>query len=232
MLSVIYLHVKILVVNIIRRMSRTPDRKTRKTATDSVPGRRQPRQAPAAPRAARAAAASAETAAESAERSGDVVDQLLHDWGRQRPDLHASAMAGVGRVLHLGRLFEADLNRSLRALGIPYSDLDVLATLRRCGAPYRLTPTQLRRSVLLTSGAMTACLNRLEARGLIARSFDANDRRSLAAELSAEGVRLIDRAIGERFAHAERSLDGLDAAERAQLARLLRKLRLRLRQTS
>ncbi|MET4729473.1 DNA-binding MarR family transcriptional regulator [Lysobacter enzymogenes] len=227
MLSAIYLHVKILAVNIIRRMSRTPDRKTRKTATDPVPGRRQSRQAPAAPRAARAAAASAGTAAETAERSGDVVDQLLHDWSRERPDLDASAMAVVGRVLHLGRLFEADLNRSLRALGIPYSDLDVLATLRRCGAPYRLTPTQLRRSVLLTSGAMTACLNRLEARGLIARSFDANDRRSLAAELSAEGVRLIDRAIGERFAHAERSLDGLDAAERAQLARLLRKLRLR-----
>lgn len=223
MLSAIYLHVKILAVNIIRRMSRTPDRKTRKTATDPVPGRRQSRQAPAARRAARAAASAAETA----ERSGDVVDQLLHDWSRERPDLDASAMAVVGRVLHLGRLFEADLNRSLRALGIPYSDLDVLATLRRCGAPYRLTPTQLRRSVLLTSGAMTACLNRLEARGLIARSFDANDRRSLAAELSAEGVRLIDRAIGERFAHAERSLDGLDAAERAQLARLLRKLRLR-----
>ncbi len=203
-------------------MSRTSDPNTRKAA---APPRRKPRPAPAPPRADGAAQDNA--AAAAAARDGDVVDQLLHDWSRERPDLDASAMAVVGRVLHLGRLFEADLNRSLRALGIPYSDLDVLATLRRSGAPYRLTPTQLRRSVLLTSGAMTACLNRLEARGLIARSFDAHDRRSLAAELSAEGVRLIDRAIGERFAHAERSLDGLDAAERAQLARLLRKLRLR-----
>lgn len=219
MLPMIYLHVKILVVNIIRRMSRTPDPRTRKAA---APTRRKPRPAAAVARVDEAAQKQA-----AAAREGDVVDQLLHDWSRERPDLDASAMAVVGRVLHLGRLFEADLNRSLRALGIPYSDLDVLATLRRGGAPYRLTPTQLRRSVLLTSGAMTACLNRLEARGLIARSFDAHDRRSLAAELSAEGVRLIDRAIGERFAHAERSLDGLDAGERAQLARLLRKLRLR-----
>lgn len=220
MLPAIYLHVKILVVNIIRRMSRTSEPKTRTAA--AAPARPEPEPRSAAP-------APADAAARDGDRDGDgdVVDQLLSDWGRERPDLDASAMAVVGRVLHLGRLFEADLNRSLRALGIPYSDLDVLATLRRCGAPYRLTPTQLRRSVLLTSGAMTACLNRLEARGLIVRSFDASDRRSLAAELSAEGVRLIDRAIGERFAHAERSLDALDAQERAQLAQLLRKLRLR-----
>ncbi|QWP76553.1 MarR family transcriptional regulator [Lysobacter sp. K5869] len=200
-------------------MSRTPARKTRKPAAATARPQPPPAEAEAAP-------AEIAEIAEIAARDGDVVDQLLHDWSRERPDLDASAMAVVGRVLHLGRLFEADLNRSLRAIGIPYSDLDVLATLRRSGAPYRLTPTQLRRSVLLTSGAMTACLNRLEARGLLARSFDAHDRRSLAAELTADGVRLIDRAIGERFAHAERSLDALDADERAQLARLLRKLRL------
>jgi len=137
-------------------------------------------------------------------------------------------MAVVGRVLHLGRLFEADLNRSLRAVGVPYSDLDVLATLRRCGAPFRLTPTQLRQSVLLTSGAMTACLNRLEQRGLIRRSPDEADRRSLMASLTDKGFDLIEAAIVPHFGEAERVMAGLDLAERAELARLLRKLRLQL----
>jgi DNA-binding MarR family transcriptional regulator len=53
-----------------------------------------------------------------------------------------------------------------------------LATLQRSGAPYRLSPTALRKSVLLTSGAMTACLNRLEQCGLISRNPDDGDRRS------------------------------------------------------
>lgn len=156
----------------------------------------------------------------------DVVDQLLRDWRRERPELDASAMAVVGRILHLGRLLEAGAGERLReAAGINYTDLDVLATLRRSGAPYRLTPTVLRKSVLLTSGAMTACLNRLEARGLIARNAEAGDRRLLAAMLTAKGLRLIDKAIAVRFEQAEEAVSGLNADERAVLARLLRKLR-------
>ena len=104
----------------------------------------------------------------------------------------------------------------------------MLATLRRSGAPYRLSPTALRRSVLLTSGAMTACLNRLEQRGLIRRSPDAADRRSLMATLTAEGVRLIDDAIAAHFAEADRMIVGLAPTERTELARLLRKVRLQL----
>jgi DNA-binding MarR family transcriptional regulator len=158
----------------------------------------------------------------------DVVEQLLQDWRRERPELDASAMAVVGRILHLGRLLEAGANERLRAAGISYTDLDVLATLRRSGAPYRLTPTALRKSVLLTSGAMTACLNRLEARGLLVRIAEDGDRRSLAAALTAAGIRLIDKAIVTRFEQAEEAVAGLSAAERAELARLLRKLRLQM----
>lgn len=158
----------------------------------------------------------------------DVVDQLLSDWHRERPELDASAMAVVGRILHLGRLLEAGASERLHSAGINYTDLDVLATLRRSGAPYRLTPTALRKSVLLTSGAMTACLNRLEARGLIVRDAGKEDRRSLAAELTDQGLRLIDGAIVMRFAQAEEAVSGLTPSERKTLARLLRKLRTRL----
>jgi DNA-binding MarR family transcriptional regulator len=158
----------------------------------------------------------------------DIVDQLLRDWARERPDLDVSAMAVVGRLLHLGGLLQARAGERLREHGIGYTELDVLATLRRSGAPYRLSPTALRKSVLLTSGAMTACLNRLEQRGLISRTPDEADRRSLVAMLTDRGVQLIDQAVASHFSAAERTVSGLDRNERAELAHLLRKFRLQL----
>lgn len=158
----------------------------------------------------------------------DLVDRLLRDWGRERPDLDVSAMAVVGRLLHLGGVLHARAGERLQAHGLSYSELDVLATLRRSGAPYRLTPTALRQSVLLTSGAMTACLNRLERRGLVRRGPDESDRRMLVAILTPEGLGLIDGAIVSHFAQAGQAVAGLELHERETLAGLLRKLGLQL----
>ncbi|MGH8078102.1 MAG: MarR family winged helix-turn-helix transcriptional regulator [Lysobacter sp.] len=154
----------------------------------------------------------------------DKVEELLADWRRERPELDAQPMAIVGRVLSLGRRLEARANRALKSLGLHYTDLDVLATLRRNGKPYRLTPTELRDSVLITSGAMTACLDRLEKAGLIARLDNLDDRRSTSAGLTAAGRALIDRAIVIRFAEAAEAVSGLSARERTTLAGLLKKL--------
>lgn len=156
--------------------------------------------------------------------SSDRIDHLLSEWQAERPDLDAAAMAVVGRLLSIGRKLEGRANAALKPLGLHYTDLDVLATLRRGGRPYRRTPTELRDSVLITSGAMTACLDRLRRNGLIARVADPNDRRSSAAELTAAGRKLIDRAIAVRFEEARRALTGLSGAERTKLAALLKKL--------
>ena len=158
--------------------------------------------------------------------SGDAdrIDRLLSEWQSERPDLDAAAMAVVGRLLSIGRQLEARANASLKPLGLHYTDLDVLATLRRGGRPFRRTPTELRDSVLITSGAMTACLDRLEDHGLIARVADPSDRRSSAAELTAEGRKRIDKAIAIRFREADDALSGLSASERVRLAALLKKL--------
>ncbi|MBT2750077.1 MULTISPECIES: MarR family transcriptional regulator [unclassified Lysobacter] len=161
----------------------------------------------------------------SKQAAPDLIDRLVADWKRERPDLDPSAMSVVGRILHLGRLLEGAASEGLRGTGINYTDLDVLATLRRSGAPYRLTPTALRKSVLLTSGAMTACLNRLERAGLISRNAVDEDRRSLAAALTAKGLKLTDKAIVSRFEQARQVVEVLSAGERAELAGLLRKLR-------
>ncbi|HEV7607888.1 MAG TPA: MarR family transcriptional regulator [Steroidobacteraceae bacterium] len=154
----------------------------------------------------------------------DLVDSLLRDWRRERPELDAAPMAVIGRVLNLGRLLEARANDRLKGTGLKYTDLDVLATLRRSGVPYRLTPTALRKSALITSGAMTACLNRLENLGLLARSPEDSDRRSLMASLTPKGVKLVDRAIAIRFEEASHAVAALTPAEQVSLANLLRKL--------
>ena len=156
--------------------------------------------------------------------ASDRIDRLLFEWQAQRPELDAQAMAVVGRLLNIGRQLEARANAALRPLGLHYTDLDVLATLRRGGKPYRRTPTELRDSVLITSGAMTACLDRLERNGLIVRVADPSDRRSSAAELTTEGRKLIDKAIAVRFREAGEALAVLSEAERARLAALLKKL--------
>lgn len=155
---------------------------------------------------------------------GDRIDRLLAEWEAERPELDAGAMAVVGRLLSIGRRLEARANGVLRPFDLHYTDLDVLATLRRGGKPYRRTPTELRDSVLITSGAMTACLDRLERNGLIVRVADPHDRRSKAAELTGAGRKLIDKAIAVRFKEAEDALSGLSDGERARLAALLRKL--------
>jgi DNA-binding MarR family transcriptional regulator len=156
--------------------------------------------------------------------STDRIDCLLSEWQCERPELDASAMAVVGRLLSIGRQLEARANAALKPLGLHYTDLDVLATLRRGGKPYRRTPTELRDSVLITSGAMTACLDRLERNGLIARVADPHDRRSSAAVLTAAGRKLIDRAIEVRFGEAAQALSGLSVPERERLATMLKKL--------
>lgn len=154
----------------------------------------------------------------------DRIDRLLADWQAERPELDAAAMAIVGRLLSIGRQLEARANAALKPLGLHYTDLDVMATLRRSGKPYRLTPTQLRDSVLITSGAMTACLDRLEGNGLIARVASPSDRRSSAAELTPAGRKLIDKAIVVRFREAADAVLGLSDSERVRLAALLKKL--------
>ena len=157
-------------------------------------------------------------------KSEDLVDALVADWRRERPDLDATPMGVVGRILRLGKVLEARANAVLAETGLNYSDLDVLATLRRSGAPHQLSPTALRESALITSGAMTACLDRLEDRALVSRSASRSDRRSIAVGLTQDGCDLIDQVIGLRFAEARDALSALDPADQDQLANLLRKL--------
>ncbi|TMM52180.1 MarR family transcriptional regulator [Maribacter algarum] len=158
------------------------------------------------------------------ESQEDIIDNLVSQWHQERPELDAEAMYIVGRILKLGKILEKRAGQALKDSGIYYTDLDVLATLRRSGKPYELTPKELMRSVLITSGAMTALLDRLTRLDLIYRAPDKKDGRIKRAGLTKEGKKVIDKAIEIRFEEANDSVRKLNKAERASLATLLKKM--------
>lgn len=154
----------------------------------------------------------------------DLIDQLIEDWKKERPDLDASPMEIVGRILKLGKTLEKRASVALKQSNINYTDLDVLATLRRSGVPYELTPTQLMQSVIISSGALTALLDRLTKLNLIYRLRDEKDGRVKRACLTQDGIVAIDKAIETRFYEAKTAINMLDKSEKKDFSALLKKM--------
>ncbi|TVT53203.1 MarR family transcriptional regulator [Amycolatopsis rhizosphaerae] len=154
----------------------------------------------------------------------DHVDRVLEQWGKQRPDLDASPMGVIGRLRRLTRLIDAELVRTFAVHGLDEPSFDVLATLRRNDPPHRLTPKQLMRSTMITSGGVSQRLARLEGRGLVRRTPNEADGRGVLVELTEEGRALIDRALPDHVANEHRLLGALDESERAELSDRLRVL--------
>ncbi len=158
----------------------------------------------------------------------DVVDRVLDQWQRERPDLDAQALAVVGRILRLAGILERRANLTLEEFGIPIWAFDVLGTLRRHGKPYSMTPTELMQSAMLSSGAMTNRIDRLEKLGLVVRKPDRHDRRSLQVRLTPKGRKLVDAAAVVRFDEAADALCKTPPTERKRLAASLRQLLIHL----
>lgn len=154
----------------------------------------------------------------------DIIDRLVEEWNLERPELDTDAMHIVGRIIKLGKVLEKQASEALKGFDIYYTDLDVLATIRRSGEPYQLAPKQLMESVLITSGAMTALLDRLTKLELIYRVPDENDKRIKLAGLTDKGIEIIDKAIVERFEVANLSVSSLNKKKRTQLSNLLKEL--------
>jgi DNA-binding MarR family transcriptional regulator len=157
---------------------------------------------------------------------GDRVDYLIEQWRSERPDVDVSPMAVIARLSRLSRIFERRIEDLYGEYGLNQSQFGVLAALRRAGAPYCLSPTALYNSLLISSGAMTNRLERLSALGYIRRVPDPRDGRSMLVLLTTSGKQLIDRMLAPHYKHEEQLLMPLDAAEREQLADLLRRLLL------
>ena len=154
----------------------------------------------------------------------DAVDRIIAQWNKERPELDASPMGFLGRTTRLASHIRKSLDRTFKAFGIVAGEFDVLATLRRSGKPYQLTPTALFKSMMVSSGTMTNRIDKLETAGLVERLPDPSDRRGMLIQLTQKGIDLIDAAVEAHVANGERMLDALDSSEREALASLLRKL--------
>jgi DNA-binding MarR family transcriptional regulator len=156
----------------------------------------------------------------------DQVDLILKQWSRERPDVDPSPMGVIGRISRASRYIDQLLQQNFAKFGLNGGDFDVLATLRRNGAPYQLTPTALFNSLMLSSGAMTNRLDRLEKAGYIERQAHPTDRRGILVTLTKQGLELIDSVVGAHVAHEQHLLSTLSADEQQVLADMLRKILL------
>jgi DNA-binding MarR family transcriptional regulator len=148
-------------------------------------------------------------------RRRDAVDDAVAQWARERPDLDGlDAMATFARLARLVALAGPAVEAGLARYGVKVGEFDVLACLRRAGEPFELTPTALVGQLLLSSGAMTNRLDRLEGLGLIRRRPDPSDRRGILVGLTAEGRELIDRAVEGHVANEQRLLSALEPEDR------------------
>ena len=151
----------------------------------------------------------------------DHVSRIMEQWRRERPDLDVSPQGVIGRLHRLGHRLTEELVRVYAEFGLAEGEFDVLATLRRTGAPYELTPTDLAAGTMVTSGAVTKRVDRLAERGLVARRVSDRDGRGRVVALTPPGRELIDRAFEAHMANEQRLLRPLDRVDRERLARIL-----------
>ncbi len=154
----------------------------------------------------------------------DHVDRIAAQWKRERPELDVEALVLFARLFRAAQLADAALARMLAGHELQPGWFDLLAALRRAGAPYELNPTGLMRTTMLSSGGMTKRLDRLVDAGLVERRPDPADRRGTLVGLTSRGKAVVDAALEGHLANEEHLLASLTPAERRSLDALLRKL--------
>ncbi len=163
----------------------------------------------------------------------DGVDVVEQEWRRVRPDVDVSSLGIVTRIWRIGRHMDTKRKLLLAELATDRGAIDVLAMLRRSGAPYRRSAGELTRSALITSGGVSQRLDKLERAGLVTRHVDLEDRRRVDVELTPTGVELVDVVLVKMTSHDGELLDSaLEGHELDALESLLRKLLMSLEDRS
>jgi len=153
----------------------------------------------------------------------DKVDKILAQWNKERPDLDVVPMGVIGRVKRLYQSLTNEMDKTFAAHGLNHAKFDVLATLRRSGAPYRLSPNDLLVATMVTSGTMTNRIDQLVKAGLVERIQNPDDGRSFLIALTNKGLTVIEKAVNDHVATQARLTSGLSAEETEALNKLLKK---------
>ncbi|EGR2795900.1 transcriptional regulator [Vibrio cidicii] len=154
----------------------------------------------------------------------DAIDRVVEQWQRERPELDTGPMALMGRMMRICKIMEARIAEVHKKYDLKMGEFDVLATLRRSGHPYILTPSELISSMLLTSGAMTNRLDKLESKGLIEREHSKEDRRSISVKLTENGLSVVDLLIEEHVAAQHHLVEGFEKSQLDELNQLMKGL--------
>ena len=155
----------------------------------------------------------------------DRAAQAVEQWNSERPDLDVSSMLLLGRLGEAALVIARErLNPLFAEYGLQPGEFDVLATLRRSGAPYALTPTALYDAAMMSSGGMTNRIDRLQQAGWVERRPNPEDGRGTLVALTKAGFALIDEVVGAHVANQRAVLSVLTQTEQRQLAKLLGKL--------
>lgn len=154
----------------------------------------------------------------------DEVDTITEQWRRERPEVDVSGMAVIGRLARLERMIRPRLDEVFAAHDLESWEFDVLATLLRSGEPHRLTPGKLLETMMITSGAMTNRIDRLETRGLVKRAKHPDDGRQVLVLLTAKGRKRVDAALVDHAANELDILSALSTTKQQELVDLLREL--------
>ena len=157
----------------------------------------------------------------------DPVDRIIESWAEREPALDTSPLEVVGRLVLCASQLERAIAAALQPFGLSFGDFDVLNTLRRRGDGEGTNPKELSRSSLITSGAMTSRLDRLERAGLIERRPDPGDRRGVLVQLTEQGERLAEESLRAVLAADEAFLEPLSPRQRTSVAAALKQLLLR-----
>ena len=153
----------------------------------------------------------------------DAVDKILAQWNRERPDLDVGPMGLLGRLARLRSHLAREIDAEFAKHGLTSSSFDVLATLRRSGLPYRLSPGALMETMMITSGTMTNRIDQLEKAGMVERLDNPDDRRGVIIALTETGLETVEKAVTGHVANQHRLVAALNADEREQLNALLAK---------
>lgn len=160
----------------------------------------------------------------------DRIAKMESQWQRELTSPDIRAMALVGHLLEAAHFLDRYwLSPMAAEYNLQKGEFDVIATLKRAGKPYQLTPTKLHQSLLLTSGAMTSRLDRLEKAGLILRQPSPTDRRSVQVQLTLLGLGLVNKVLPLHIENEKKALSALSENEQQQLSLLLNKLTLGLK---
>ena len=153
----------------------------------------------------------------------DQIDKIVDQWREQRPDIDTRPMALIGRLQRISIHLASGMGRNFAKYDLNGASFDVLATLRRSGAPYALSPGDLMASAMITSGTMTNRIDQLEKRGMVARTSNPKDGRGFLVSLTEKGFELVDEVVTAHVDAQASLIEGLNEKERVALNKLLAK---------